>query len=604
MAAKRPDSGSLFRRRLLWIALAAFLLRLGVSAELGAINGGRNSVFEPSTLTDLATYMNLAREILQGGFSGPFYYQPWYYAVFLPGCYLVSGGAIWFVVGVQALLGAAAAGLAGASAALLAGKRAGYAAAILAAISTPLLLYTPYHQNETLQSFHLALLLWLCLAGMRRFTLIHWGAAGLVTGIAILTRGNIQLLVPGIVLLLILAGVRKRVPLRRLAAALLLYGGLLFAIQLPFIIHNSRTLGRLSGPSTAADAVLALGNSQEAPAGGRDPGLPAGPMEYPQAYDEMMKRAEKGDSVPRQMGEWLQKSPGSFLELQFRKLLLFWEYREIPNNVSLYGEGEHSVILRALLPGRSVVLLTLGVAGLLVFARRLRRFGPLWMLYWFIFAYWGTIALFYNLSRFRAPILPAVAVAGGCYLAWLWRCRLRSGEKRRRALLAGTAAGLAALWFVTSSYDFYRRNLEAPMMRLVRPDGTRLDLLQGGSVLFDYGPFTFGGWSELEMRPGLRFSKRFSAAAPQGTLEWSILTEQPGRLRFRVNGKVVEENAAAPGVVKLHFPVTAPEGQLEFELLSVGGKHYLLYDAQRDYGRSGADGRPLPGEWLMRLEFP
>ena len=89
------------------IAGCAFLLRLGVWAELGAVNGGRNSVYAPSVLTDLATYMKLGREMAAGEYTGPFYYQPFYYAVFLPGCYLLSGGSIGFVIFVQSLLGAA-----------------------------------------------------------------------------------------------------------------------------------------------------------------------------------------------------------------------------------------------------------------------------------------------------------------------------------------------------------------------------------------------------------------------------------------------------------------------------------------------------------------
>ena len=88
------------------IALCALFLRLGVWAELGAVNGGRNSVYTPSVFTDLATYMKLGREIAAGEYSGPFYYQPFYYAVFLPVCYWLSGGSIGFVILVQSLLGA------------------------------------------------------------------------------------------------------------------------------------------------------------------------------------------------------------------------------------------------------------------------------------------------------------------------------------------------------------------------------------------------------------------------------------------------------------------------------------------------------------------
>ena len=70
-----------FFRNLLLIAAGALLLRLAVSWELGAVNGGRNSVFAPSSLSDLATYMKLARDMAGFRYEGVFYYQPFYYVV-------------------------------------------------------------------------------------------------------------------------------------------------------------------------------------------------------------------------------------------------------------------------------------------------------------------------------------------------------------------------------------------------------------------------------------------------------------------------------------------------------------------------------------------
>lgn len=99
------------------------------------------------------------------------------------------------------------------------------------------------------------------------------------------------------------------------------------------------------------------------------------------------------------------------------------------------------------------------------------------LLYYFICAYWAAAALFYILSRFRAPVLPLVAVAGGGYVGWMFRRWKRNPGGRRKLLLYGGAALLAGFWLTSSSYDFYRENLEAGIMRLVRPDGT---LVTGG----------------------------------------------------------------------------------------------------------------------------
>ena len=73
-----------FALRLSLIALAGFLLRLYVAWELSRINGGVNNLVCPAVSTDMATYMDLARRIASGSYSGVFYYQPFYYTVFLP----------------------------------------------------------------------------------------------------------------------------------------------------------------------------------------------------------------------------------------------------------------------------------------------------------------------------------------------------------------------------------------------------------------------------------------------------------------------------------------------------------------------------------------
>lgn len=602
--AAARDRERRFLRNLLWIAVAALLLRLGVSAELAAINGGNNSVFSPSKLSDLATYMQLARDMAAFRYSGEFYYQPFYYAVFLPLLYLVSGASVWFVIAVQSLLGAGCCWFAGLAAARIFGRMAGYAAAVLTAISTPLLLYTPFHQNETLQSFNLALLFYLVLRAMEWKRLRFWGWAGLMAGVAILTRGNIWILIPGILLLGGLAGRRSTASWRRVIAGLGFFAGVLIAVQLPFAVHNTRVTGRLSGPSTAADAVLGLGNSQEAPPGGREPGLPAGPMEYPEAWHRMMELSRSGVSVAEQMFDWMCREPAAFFELQFRKLLLFWDYREIPNNVSLYGEGEASRILQLLVFGRSGLLLALALAGILVAVLprlRFRRSLSEWLLLYFIAAYWGATALFYILSRFRAPILPLAAVAGGAFVGWMIRRWKSAPAARRHTLLLGGGALVAAFWLTTSGYEFYRQECEAAVMRHVRSAGTRIDLGGGKSAWFDYGPLTFGGWQELPLEPGATLGKRFPVSAPRAELEWTLLSATPGRIAVKVNGEERILDLEQPGFSRVRIPVACPDGRIQIDILAVRGEQHLVRDLQRNYHRSELNGRTLDGEWIMRL---
>ncbi len=576
--------------RLLWsIAGVAFLLRLVVSWELASWNGGRNSVFFPSPLSDLHTYMELARQAAAGNFTGEFYYQPFYYAVFLPSLYLVSGTSTYAVILAQALLGAFAVYFAGRCGAEIWSRRAGLWAAGLAAVSTPLLLYTPFSQNETLQSFLLALLFFLTLKTRRNPSWIWALLLGAVAGAAILTRGNAWCFLPGIVLFLFW----KRWNLRNVALVGIMLA-LMLAVQVPFAWRNTRLRGHLTGPSTAADAVLALGNTPEAPPGGRNPGLPAGPMEYPPSYQDFMTRAAAGRSVARQLGDWFVREPGAVLELYGRKFLLFFDYREIPNNVSLYGEGERSAVLRSFLFGRSGVLIALALGGMLLALPRLwrRRSPRLALLYYFVFAYTAATVVFYILSRFRAPILPLVAIFGGILVDTAFRFNPR---ERVRLLLPALLLGT---WVAFCANDLYRDFAEAPMMRLVRPHGVRVEFMDGRTMFLDNGPFTNGNWCEILLKAGDRLQKKFDGLVRPGNAEWTLFSPEGAHLVVRVNGAVRTIAVPAGELFVAPFPVeTLSGGVIELEIMDVRGEVFAFQDTQRAYGRSG----DLPGELVIRF---
>lgn len=580
----------MFRRffvKILWITAAmAVLLRIGVALEFSVINDGINNMLAPPKVSDLHTYIKLGSEIARGVWPAEFYYQPFYYAVFLPVIYLCSGFSLWAVVFVQAILGGATTFLTGLIGRVLFGRTAGVIAAVLTAISTPLLLYAPFHQNETLQCFNLTLLFYLLLKALRQKHLRYWAAVGAAAGIAVLTRGNILLFMP--LLLLALWIEKLSVCKKMLCTAVML--GLFLLVQLPFVIRNSCARGKLTGPSTAANAVLALGNTPESPPGGRNAYLPAGPMEYPQSFHDFMANTGKGISVPQQMLQWMIREPGAFFELQFRKLLLFWDGRELPNNVSLYGEGEYSTLLKILLPGRSHFILTFALAGMLFFISGIRKryLFRRTMLYGFTVIYWGAIAIFYILSRFRAPILPLAAVFAGAFLSAVF---LRWKKWERPQKYKAVLAAVFGCFLTVGAYDFYADNLEPVMMRLCRKNGTVLK-----NAVIDHGPFTCGAWSPVELRTGSRISKQF--AVKEGSrIQWTVQSQQGGMMIFNVNGVEVIRKVER-GMNKIEFPASQ---KIEIEIISIPENTVGIFDARRNYGRSGLDGKQLPGEWIMRF---
>ena len=593
--ASKINAGKLDFRRffitaLLSLSALGVLLRLGTAWEFSLINNGCNNMLAPPVVSDLHTYIKLGQEIARGVFPKEFYYQPFYYAVFLPVIYLCTNFSIWAVAVIQALLGGATVFLAGLTGKELFGKTAGLFAALLTAISTPLLLYAPFHQNETLQCFNLTLLFYLLLKALRKKTLFLWAAVGLGAGIATLTRGNILLFMPLLLAALWLIrhlSAKKKVLFS--SAMIVIFA----AVQLPFAFYNTRARGVLTGPSTAADAVLALGNTPQAPPGGRDAGLPAGPMEYPESFHTFMAKTTQGISVPKQMIQWMRREPGAFFELQFRKLLLFWDGRELPNNVSLYGEGEHSKILQLLLPGRSYCLLALAIAGMFYFARSFRTSAQKsrWYLYGFVLLYWGAIAVFYILSRFRAPILPLTAVFAGAFASVLLQ-RWKKWTREQKGMWFFCC--VAGIFFAVSAYDWYADRVEKNAMRLFRPHGT---LIEGG--VLDNGPFTCGAWTPAPLKSGTKLKKRFDVVAGNGKVKWQLFSPG-GRILFTVNGKEFIREIPENGKAFIEFECPA---EFEIEILDAPENCFAAFDRRRDYGRSELNGEVLSGEWVMTFFY-
>ncbi len=575
---------------LVWRLIAAWEISCGEYAF---------AMFSPAKSTDLRTYMDLAQEIANGTFSGPFYYQPFYYSVFLVVCRWLSGGSVWFVVFVQALLGAFGTMTAGLSAARLGGKIAGLVAAYLTALCTILVFYTPFHQIATLQTFNLAVMSYFAIRAFQSGKYRHMGAFALFAAIGNLTRGNIILLfVPLCIAWAVISS--KRFAIKKTLLGLLVCIGVFLALESPFIIYNSIKTGRLCGPSTAADAVLALGNTPEAPPGGREPGLPAGPMEYPQAYHIWMQDHEK-NPVWKKIVDYLVSEPAAYCELTFRKLLLFWDSREIPNNVSLAGEGTTAGILKFTVPPG--ILLALGMAGMFLLLKRLRK-APYLALYITVIFYWGATAAFYNLSRFRAPILPEMAVFAGLFVAEIVRRSRRDEWKFIRS--RGVLSLAAGIFFVFGAYEFYRHSLESKVLRLVRPQGMTLTLPDQRCVQFYHGPMTFGSWRPVEAPQGTNICVEFpdlkNRNAGQNTeVEFSMQSAHAGIVVLEVNGVPLSSKFNSVEFKKITVKLPEKTSRVNIKVLYNNADAFFIADFQRNYMASKLNGKVLDGELVMRL---
>ena len=576
------------------IALGAFVIRFAVSWEL--IRNDPTTV-SPSSITDMKTYLDLADGILKGVFPKNFYYQPFYYAVFLPLCRIIGG--VWLLALVQSALGGFSVYLAGLCAQLTAGRKAGIFAALAAALCAISIYFTPYALLEILQGFWIVLLLYLALRLRRRPSVRMCIMTGLVLGCSILTRGNCWCFLP----VLLLAMFRKNAWKNFLLHAALL---IVFAIlpQLPFAVYNTVQNGRLCGPSTAGGAVLAFGNTPE--------GAPAGlEIPYPKTYELWLSK-EKEISIPHRMWEWFKTEPAAFLEQQFEKCMLFWDAVDYPNNITEYN-AEKSSIMRTLRFLPSGVLLALGLAGIIAgFAGSYYRNRRAFLLTGcFIILYALSIAAFYILARFRVPILPVLAVSGGVFLARFFRrCQFS-----RRVRLIGS--GALAVFIVSSFMPLYSYVYEPMVMTAVRPTGVQTEFetspydwsdQPGGPYLLitDHSSVLKSGWSGI----GNNFSavKVFvPRRQPRGTRALLVLPVfgEDGRAVLTVNGERQPVQVRSR-LICAEVPVRIENGKifLDIALSEAQGEWTCAMDARRDYGRTSLNGKPVPFELVSFLILP
>jgi len=247
---QKNNKTAVFFRILACITFAGLVFRLIAAAQLISADP---SAYDPSAVTDMATYRSISSEILKGKIPDVFYYQPFYYSVFLPAAQLIFRSVTWGTAIAQALCSAGIIWFAGLCGAMLRGRRSGIFTAVIACFSAMLVFYVPYALIEIQQAFWFTLLFWFTLRGYRTGKWKFWCGAGITLSFAILSRGNAWCFVPAVLTAMYFRqkNFHPSFSLKcRILSVILLFVCILLP-QLPFIVHNSIALKRLSGPSTA-----------------------------------------------------------------------------------------------------------------------------------------------------------------------------------------------------------------------------------------------------------------------------------------------------------------------------------------------------------------
>jgi hypothetical protein len=154
------------------------------------------------------------------------------------------------------------------------------------------------------------------------------------------------------------------------------------------------------------------------------------------------------------------------------------------------------------------------------------------------------------------------------------------------------------LWITFGSFDFYRENLEANIMKIARPEGTTL-LTSKDIQVFDYGPFSFGNWMPVDrsLYPNT-FTKVF-AKKYDGIARWYIFSEEYSSILYKDKDNNEVTKDLVPGQNYLEVPCV--EGTSTLEIVKIPDNVNLVLDTQRQYNRSYVGNMILSGEFITRL---
>lgn len=399
-------------------------------------------------LIDGINYFRTANTIASGDLlagTAPFW-QPPLYPYFLAGLIALFGQRMIWIYGVQAVIGSLSCVMTWAAGRRVLSPAAGAWAGGITALYGPLIYFDA---QPLIPVVHIALtlaglLLVLRAAGIpdgRRGGVTLWALAGLCLGLAAIATANLLLVLPVVAFW----------TWRRTRPA---WGPLLVLLSLaalPVFLVAARNLAVSGEPvliSSNAGINLFIGNNPDYE---RTVHIrPGGEFEALAQQPEnqgILSAAGKSRYFARRALAFLSNQPGVAASIYFRKLGELIAGREVPRNEDLYGYREHSPVLRLLLWRAGIsfpfgLVAPLALAGMLISRRgdgdgegERRRAGRR-LLLGFLLAYAATILIFFPTGRYRLPLVPALAVFAGGFVA------AGPAGWRKPAALAGLAGGL------------------------------------------------------------------------------------------------------------------------------------------------------------------
>jgi len=437
----------------------AAVLAVAFAARLISLLSLRGDIAIRVPLLDSLYYMQTAEALARGAGwpAGPHFMAP-VYPFLLSGLFHLAPASVEAVQWAQLLLG-----LATTAVVYLTARRvtpdAALVAGMLYALCGPAIAYENQVLMESLLAFALAIFVWISVAGTPPGP-IRSVLAGAAIGVAAAGRPAYALLLPAAIVILGASEPRTRGSsirdVWRSPRLFLCLVGFL-AIVVPPSVRNTRETGRLSFVTTSGGLNLYIGNHAGASGIYSQPqGLflekdPTGTRSASQMAGRSLTPDQASRFYAERAGSYVTSHPGAALRLWVRKAAYFLSPEEIPQIESFDQLRSDHPAFRFAGPITFVILFPLALMGAF---RRWRTGAERTRAGCIAVTVAGALThmIFFSTGRYRAALLPAIAVlAGGGAYAVLEAANRRSGFAALRRLWPAAVAILILV--IAPRYD-------------------------------------------------------------------------------------------------------------------------------------------------------
>lgn len=334
------------------------------------------------------------------------------------------------------VLGAATVVLCGLAGRRVGGARAGLVAAGVAAVYPNLWLHDGQLMSETMAIFAVALVLVAAYTFWDQPTARRAALLGVSCGVAALSRSELVLLAPVLVVPLML---RLALPWRARLGRLAVTAALIAATVAPWVLFNSTRFEEPVLLSTNGGVTLAAANCDSTYYGDRVgykdwncavAAVDAAAARYPDwaEFDQSQRDRRTRPEVVRYVRDHLPRAVVVAEVRVARVLKVYGVGQELEFDIHLHGQ-ERGAVYAGLVTWYIVAVLA--VVGILVVSRR--PSVTVWPLLAVLVTVLVTVALTFGQTRYRAPAEPAVVVLAAAALT-AWHRRRPSTDRAEKSL--------------------------------------------------------------------------------------------------------------------------------------------------------------------------